>query len=183
MTCIVAVKKKGKIVMGCDGFCGDSYTQTKEDCVKIVEKDDFLLGISGSALNMQILDLLWELPERGVKDTDYSYVLKKLVPSIKMVLEKNNATIKKDDKIYSSLHAIFIYMDKIYCLGTDFCCLEMGNFAAEGSGTYHALGALEAIYNTNRSAREITEKALNVASKFVNTVNNNFTFKEIDIEN
>jgi len=171
-TTIVGVRRNGKVAIAGDGQVTLDKTIMKSTARKIRRLYDgkVLTGFAGSAADAQALADRFEAK-----------------------LESNNGNLRRavidfakewrSDRVLRRFEALMIVADPEYLLvlSGDGNVLETDDgIAAIGSGGPYAQAAAKALLeNTDLSAREIAEKALNVAAQICIYTNSNITVDEI----
>jgi len=171
-TTIVGVKRNGKVAIAGDGQVTLDKTIMKSTARKIrrLYQDKVLTGFAGSAADAQALADRFEAK-----------------------LEASNGNLRRavidfakewrSDRILRRFEALMIVADPEYLLvlSGDGNVLETDDgIAAIGSGGPYAQAAAKALLeNTEFTAREIAEKALQIASQICIYTNSNITVDEI----
>ena len=172
-TTIVAVKKGSKTVIAGDGQVTQSQSMVlKGNAVKVrrLYNDKVVTGFAGSVADAFTLcgrfeDML----------NKYSGNLTRSAVEL--------AQLWRGDKMLRYLEAMMIVADKDELLivsGTGDVIEPEKGICAIGSGGAYALSAARALFdNTKLSAREIAEKALQVAADICVYTNGNFIIEEV----
>ncbi len=173
-TTIVACKRDGKTVIGADSQATLDTMVFKDGVKKLyrIYNDEVIVGMAGTVShNLAVLRLLEENLNK------YSGNLQRALVEISNSWQNANA-------LHQNLEVMMIIANKddMYIfMGDGLLVRPNENFAAVGSGSNFALGAVRALYeNTNLSAREIVEKALNIASDYCIYTNNHLFFEEVE---
>ncbi len=172
-TTIVAVKRDGKIALAGDGqvTMGQSVI-FKNNAVKVrrVYNDKVVIGFAGSVADAFSLSNRFE-------DMLNKYSGNLMRSAVEL------ASLWRLDKALRQLEAMMIVADKEQLLilsGTGEVIEPENGICAIGSGGNYALAAATALAeNTNMSAREIAEKAINIASSICIFTNNHITVEEV----
>lgn len=172
-TTIVAVKRDGKIALAGDGqvTMGQSVI-FKNNAVKVrrVYNDKVVIGFAGSVADAFSLSNRFE-------DMLNKYSGNLMRSAVEL------ASLWRLDKALRQLEAMMIVADKEQLLilsGTGEVIEPENGICAIGSGGNYALAAATALAeNTKMSAREIAEKAINIASSICIFTNNHITVEEV----
>ena len=171
-TTIVGVKRDGKVAIAGDGQVTLDKTIMKSTARKIRRLYDgkVLTGFAGSAADAQALADRFEAKLEGVNGN-----LRRAVIEF--------AKEWRSDRVLRRFEALMIVADPEYLLvvSGDGNVLETDDgIAAIGSGGPYAQAAAKALAeNTDLSAREIVEKALQIASQICIYTNSNITVDEL----
>lgn len=172
-TTICAVKREGKIVVAGDGQVTMSESVVMKSNAKKVRRiygGKVVVGFAGSVADA------FSLSER------FEEMLNKFSGNL-MRASVELAKLWRNDKVMRKLEALLIVADK-----NDFFIISgMGDViepqngvCAIGSGGNYALSAARALYeNTDLSAKEIAQKALEIASEICIFTNNNIIVEEV----
>ena len=172
-TTICAVKKDGKTAIAGDGqvTVGQSVI-FKNNAVKVrrLYNDKVIAGFAGSVADA------FSLCER------FEEMMNKFSGNL-MRSAVELAQTWRSDKVMRKLEAMLIVADdeKLLIISGNGDVIEpQDNICAIGSGGNYALAAAKALAeNTKLSAREIAEKAVNIASQICVFTNDNITVEEI----
>ncbi len=171
-TTICVVRKDDKVVMAGDGQVTLGHAVMKNGAKKVRKLFDgkVLVGFAGSAADG--LALMERLEEKLNK-----YRGNLLRASVELAKDW------RTDKFLRRLEAVMIAADKenIFLISGNGDVIEPDEpVLAIGSGGNYARAAALALYrNTNLSAREIVEKAMEIASEICIYTNNHFTIEEL----
>lgn len=161
MTCIVGLIENGKIYLG-----GDSAAISNDEIIirkdiKIITKDNFIIGFSGSYRMGQLLRYEFSTPAIDGMDL-MQYMVTKFVESLRNCFEKNKFTDNEWIFLIGSAGRLFtIYRDYQVAESVD-------NYSSCGSGWMLARGSL---YTTGQIANNMSpesriEMALQAAEKY-----------------
>ena len=168
MSVVVAIKEKGKIIMGCDSQVtrGESYNTLKSinnyKIWKVKNTDHCLMGHTGRVRNSNIVRLMDELIKEG-ETIDFELVVKSVVPRIveELLTYRSIEDKERIEDIGSSF--ILAYKDKLFLIYYDCSVIEIDDYIAVGSGECEAMGVLNITEGENPKTRII--KAIQSASK------------------
>jgi len=172
-TTICAVKKDGKTVI-----CGDGQVTMgqsvifKNNAVKVrrLYNDKVVVGFAGSVADAFSLSEKFE----GMLNKFSGNLMKSAVEL---------ASLWRMDKALRQLDALMIVSDKDQMLiisGTGEVIEPEDDICAIGSGGNYALAAAKALkQNTNLDARQIAQKALEIAGDICVFTNNHLTIEEV----
>lgn len=171
-TTILAVKKDGKIAIAGDGQVTMDNTIMKGTARKVrrIYDDKILMGFAGSVADAQALS---DKFESKVKEAHGN--LKRAVIEF--------AKEWRTDRVLRRLEALMIVGNAEYLLvlsGNGEVIEPDEGIAAIGSGGAFALAAAKALVrNTELSAKEIVERALNIAADICVYTNHHITVDEL----
>ena len=181
MTCIVGLRRNGHIYIGADttGVTDDGWGLiVPVGTSKVWKNGPFVFGSSGSYRAIQVIR--HELEHFDLLSTDRrehdpigeSFMVTKLVPAIKALLEQYSFSEKKDERSTQGANFLIGIRSSLFLLQDDYAVLELDSqYASIGSGSHVALGALDIlVQNTKLAAATIVERALTAAHKHINTV-------------
>lgn len=166
MTCIVAVKEKGKIYLGGDscGVSGLDYSIRKDK--KVFKNGEMVFGFTSSFRMGQILQYSYTLPKHPSKMSDFRYLCSTFITSIIDVFTEHKY-IKNPGAVVEGGIFIIGYRGNLYKCWQDFQVeLVYEDYLACGCGESYALGALRVMEKTKTHPRKKVEKALKVAESF-----------------
>jgi len=171
-TTVLCVKKDGKVAMGGDGqvTLGNTVVKAGARKVRKMQSGKIIAGFAGSAADAFTLFERFE-GKLNEHNGDISRAAIELAKDWRM------------DRILRRLEALLVVADKefIYLIsGTGDIIQPDDSILAIGSGGPYAQAAAKAlIENTNLSAKEIVEKALNIAGSICIYTNQNIVIEEI----
>lgn len=172
MTTIVSVRRNKTVVIGGDGQATLGHTIMKSNVKKIrrLYKDKIIAGFAGSTTDAFTL---FELFEQKLENFQGN-------------LTRSAVKLAKDwrtNKILRKLEAILAVVDKKTSLiitgNGDVIQPENSLIAIGSGGPYAQAAAIAMLENTEMNAREITEKALRIASDICIYTNNFFNFESL----
>lgn len=179
MTCIIAIKKKGKVYMGCDSAASSNGEITIRANSKIFKSHNMIFGTCGSARQRQLLKYTLKLPPQSPKVDDMKYMCTTFISSVQKCFEKGGFEIVHNKKRIGS-NFLVGYKGQIYHVQSDYHIgIPLKNYHAIGSGKEYALGCLFGLENIRMKAKEKIELALNASAEFSTTVNGPFHIKSI----
>ncbi|MBM3755533.1 MAG: ATP-dependent protease subunit HslV [Acidobacteria bacterium] len=171
-TTVLAVRRNGKVVMVADGqvTLGSEVLKASAKKLRRLYNGKIISGFAGSTADAFALFARFEakLEQHGGK------------------LDRSAVEMAKDwrtDKMLRHLEALLLVSDleKTYILSGNGDVIEPDEpLAAIGSGGPFAKSAAQALYeNTELSAREIAERAMNIAGQICIYTNLNVIFEEL----
>ena len=173
MSTIVAVKKKGEIVIGADTLAVEGSclvpSKYKKDYTKIHKINDSYMGITGTTAHNLVME---SIKRKYSKEIDLRSVdaifetLLKLHGKLKDEYYVNVHEEKDQEYESNQLHALIVNPNGIFEIQSYREVIEYSKFWAIGSGCDFALGALYSIYDSDYDASKITEVALNASCEF-----------------
>ena len=173
-TTIVAVKRDGKTVIAGDGqVTMGQNTVMKNNAVKVrrIYNDKVIIGFAGGVADAFSLCNRFE-------DMLNKFNGNLMRSAVELALQFRN------DEIMRKLEALMIVADKdnLFMISGNGEVIEPSEsgICAIGSGGNYALSAgLALLQNTNMSAKEIAEKAINIAGDICIFTNHNITVEEV----
>ncbi|WMY94924.1 MAG: ATP-dependent protease subunit HslV [Arsenophonus sp.] len=172
MTTILSVRRNNQVVIGGDGQASMGNTVMKGNVRKVrrLYNDKIIAGFAGGTADAFTL---FELFERKLEIYQGN-------------LTKAAVELAKDwrtDRMLRKLEALLAIVDlknSLIITGNGDVIQPEHDLIAIGSGGPYAQAAARAMLeNTAMSARDITEKALNIASDICIYTNHNFNFEEL----
>jgi len=171
-TTILCVRRNGKVAIGGDGQVTYGNTVLKQNAKKLRRMfgDRVVAGFSGATADAFTLFEKFE----GKLESYRGNITRAAVE-----LAKDWRT----DKVLRRLEALLIISDSEHSFiisGTGDVIEPEGGIAAIGSGGPYAQAAASALYdNTELSARDIVEKAMEIAASICIYTNSNITIEEL----
>ncbi|WMY95340.1 MAG: ATP-dependent protease subunit HslV [Arsenophonus sp.] len=172
MTTILSVRRNNQVVIGGDGQASMGNTVMKGNVRKVrrLYNDKIIAGFAGGTADAFTL---FELFERKLEIHQGN-------------LTKAAVELAKDwrtDRMLRKLEALLAIIDlknSLIITGNGDVIQPEHDLIAIGSGGPYAQAAARAMLeNTEMNARDITEKALNIASDICIYTNHNFNFEEL----
>jgi ATP-dependent HslUV protease, peptidase subunit HslV len=175
MTTIVVVKKAGVVAIAGDTLTtfGSTRLASAHDAApeKILKHTDTHFGIAGSAAHQLVLESLLGTHEKA---KDFSWLgrreiyesFRKMHPLLKEEAFLNPKEEDDDPYESSQLTALVANPSGIYGVYSMREVFEFDRFWAIGSGRDFALGAMHAIYDQNKTAREIADIGVRAGCMF-----------------
>lgn len=176
MTTIVSVRKNGKVVLGGDGQVSLGNTVMKGNARKVrrLYRDQVIAGFAGATADAFTLFERFE----AQLEKHQGHLMRAAVE-----LAKDWRT----DRSLQRLEALLAIANKDHSLiisgNGDVIEPEHGLIAIGSGGPFAQSAALALIENTDLSAREITEKSLEIAGNICVFTNQNRTIEELDSSN
>lgn len=173
MTTIVSVRKNGKVVLGGDGQVSLGNTVMKGNARKVrrLYRDQVIAGFAGATADAFTLFERFE----AQLEKHQGHLMRAAVE-----LAKDWRT----DRSLQRLEALLAIANKDHSLiisgNGDVIEPEHGLIAIGSGGPFAQAAALALIENTDLSAREITEKSLEIAGNICVFTNQNRTIEELD---
>ncbi len=151
MSVVVAIKERGKVVLGCDSQVTSGGTRTTLKNVnnykiwKVVGVDNCLMASVGSFRDACLIRTMDDLVTDYNVYRDhicYDFVVNKILPDI--VNKLRSAHYIKEDGVFEGMNSsfLFAYKDKLYAILFDGSVLEIDDYVAIGSGKCEAIGSL-----------------------------------------
>jgi len=173
MTTIISVRKNGKVVLGGDGQVSLGNTVMKGNARKVrrLYRDQVIAGFAGATADAFTLFERFE----AQLEKHQGHLMRAAVE-----LAKDWRT----DRSLQRLEALLAIADKDHSLiisgNGDVIEPEHGLIAIGSGGPFAQASAMALIENTDLSAREITEKSLEIAANICVFTNQNRTIEELD---
>ncbi|EGG98628.1 ATP-dependent protease HslV [gamma proteobacterium IMCC2047] len=173
MTTIVSVRKNGKVVLGGDGQVSLGNTVMKGNARKVrrLYRDQVIAGFAGATADAFTLFERFE----AQLEKHQGHLMRAAVE-----LAKDWRT----DRSLQRLEALLAIANKDHSLiisgNGDVIEPEHGLIAIGSGGPFAQAAALALIENSDLSAREITEKSLEIAANICVFTNQNRTIEELD---
>lgn len=175
-TTILAVRRQGKVVIGGDGQVTMGQSVVMKGNARKVRRlynNQVIAGFAGGTADAFTLFELFE----AKLEKHQGNLLRSAVEMAKDW---------RTDKVLRKLEALLIVADKkatLMITGVGDVIEPEHNLIAIGSGGSYAQAAARALYdNTKLSARDVVEKALNIAADTCVFTNHNLTIEELDSE-
>jgi len=176
MTTIVSVRKNGKVVLGGDGQVSLGNTVMKGNARKVrrLYRDQVIAGFAGATADAFTLFERFE----AQLEKHQGHLMRAAVE-----LAKEWRT----DRSLQRLEALLAIANKDHSLiisgNGDVIEPEHGLIAIGSGGPFAQASAMALMENTDLSAREITEKSLEIAANICVFTNQNCTIEELDSAN
>ena len=182
MTCIVAVAKDEHVWMAGDLMGSNGFTKKVYSDTKVFVNGDFIIGYCGSFRMGQILQYNWEQPPRIEGLTDRQYLQTDVIESMRNCLAQFGVGEFKEGE-HQGGNFLIGYRGGIYEMQNNFSILKNDDFAAIGSGTYHAEAALKVLTESpDFDPAYVLQKSIEVAGEFTTSVSKECTIVSTDEE-
>ena len=171
MSVVVAIKENGKIMMGADSQCTKGGTRrslsnpNNYKIWKVLDSENCLLGHVGLVREANVIRVARDLvPEMAqIKDkVDFSFVVKRLVPTMFEELEEYRVIKKGDNPPEFDSSFLFAYKDKLFYISGNGTVIEIDDYCAIGSGECEAIGSL--LSTEGESPEERIKKAIKASA-------------------
>jgi ATP-dependent protease HslVU (ClpYQ) peptidase subunit len=180
MTCIVGVVKEGNVWIGGDLMGSNGFTKKVYPDTKVFVNGDFLFGYTSSFRMGQILQYNWEQPPRIEGMTDRQYLQLDVIESIRNCFEVYGIGEFKNGE-HQGGNFLVGYKGCLYEMQDNFSILKNEDFAAVGSGGFHAEAVLKVLTeDPNFDPYYVIQKAIEVASNFTTSVSGECTIVTTD---
>jgi ATP-dependent protease HslVU (ClpYQ) peptidase subunit len=141
MTCIIGLKRDGKVYLGADSLYLDGWNIVRNPNPKIFRVGNMLIGTSG---NLRVSDIIqYNLDPDKMHDVGYipaNYIAEEVIPEMRACLTEHGAMSLMPDS------AIMVaYRGCLFIIGEDFSLSEIAEYEAIGAGAKYALGYMYAI--------------------------------------
>lgn len=177
MTCIIALKHKGKIHMGADsaGVADLDITSRKDS--KIFIKNDMLFGFTSSFRMGQIIRYCFKIPDHRNDISNMEFLSSTFIRVLRRTF-KENGYCREYNSEQSGGEFLIGYKGKIYHIGSDFQVGEsLEIFDSCGCGKSYALGSMYSTKSSDPCSR--IKEALSAAEKFSAGVRRPFNIMSI----
>ena len=167
MTTLVGIQGDGWVVLAGDSRITGEYTiYDGRSTPKIVERNDYLIGISGDSSAGDVLTYLWRTPQITKEPLQQMGTV--VVPSIRSAFTKAEVPIGSKKCEYRYLVA---FSNTLFYLDNDLAFYQDAtNIFACGTGGDFAKGYLagkgNSIFNNPQSAKRAAITAIEIASRF-----------------
>ncbi|MBI3370353.1 MAG: MFS transporter [Betaproteobacteria bacterium] len=172
MTTIVAVRKNGRIAIGCDSLTSFGDTRVakpyKREHDKILHIAGSYMGVCGSSAHHLVLEAVFarhKNPKLGSRAEVYE-TFRKLHSELKEHAFLNPKEGDDDPYESSQITALIANPSGIYGVYSYREVFDYDRFWAEGSGRNYALGAMYAVYDTIDSAAGIARIGIEAGIEF-----------------
>lgn len=170
MTCIVAVKSKGKIYIGGDSASVDGYSVNVRVDQKVFRNGDFLIGFAGSFRMGQIMRFHFNPPKHPAGKSNYEYMCVDFIKKIQKTFEANgfDGRNKRSEKETCG-QMLVAYRSELYEIGEDYQVgIVADPYNAIGIGYDLALGSLYTSHQIDPTldAERKVQLALDAATKY-----------------
>lgn len=184
MTCVIGyVDTKGNSHIVADSAGTDVTYHNRSDLneTKIFQKGDMLIGYTTSFRMGQILEHCVAFPERSEGLSDFEYLVKELVPTIRKAFV-DEKYISDSDK-YGGVF-IIVWNGKVYEIQSDFAVLSHSRrFASCGSGYTQAQGYMAACLRhgilTDSNVEKVMRSAIEAIANFNITVSGRVDYLKV----
>lgn len=162
MSLVVAIKDKGRIVLGADkqASTGGTKDHTNTKIWKLEELPGAIIGSVGSARASQIIQYSQVIDKNLITENiDTTFVVRILAPTLANGLRANGIVVEAGDggKCDMMPNAfIFAYKDRAWTIWHDLSVSEIEDYFAIGSGSDVARGVLYATTEKNPFDRIVT---------------------------
>ena len=166
MTCVVALKDKGKIWMGADSAGVNDYFITARADPKIYKVGDMLIGFTTSFRMGQLLGYNLHLPDHDPRDSDIKYMSVTFVDACRNCLKDGGWAVKENEREGGGVFLV-AYRGEIYVIDGDYHVgVQCEPYFAVGCGRDLAMGSLYSTLKLNMDAKDKVLIALEAATKY-----------------
>lgn len=181
MTCIVALKHDGKILMGADSAGVGGYSLQVRADPKIYRVGQMLIGFTSSFRMGQLLGYKLKLPDHDPRWPVERYMASEFIDAVRTCL-KDGGFARKENETEKAGTFLVAYRGRIFYIDSDYQAGEsIAPFGACGCGADLALGALFTMQklDAQQTARERVQLALQAAEAHSAGVRGPFIFHEL----
>ena len=148
MTTIIGVEYANRCVVLADSrVVGDTKIYAHPDMVKVITNGNFIIGTAGDVRAIQVILHSWKPPSLISKDKDnlFSFIINKVVPSLKQLLVDNGILDSKPSDKEFELYILLAINGSIFEIDSELSVSRSNaGYYAIGTGGDYALGALYA---------------------------------------
>lgn len=163
MTCIAAIKEKGKVYIGADSAGVGGYNLWLRADEKVFINGSFIMGFTSSFRMGQLLRYNLSVQEQTSTQSDVKYMTTTFIDAVRKCL-KDGGYSKIDNNRESGGTFIVGYKGNIYMIENDYqVAMSRYNFEACGCGCDLARGAFHAIRKGKQTPRGKIKTALEAA--------------------
>lgn len=178
MTCIVAVKNNGRIVMGGDSAGVSHLDVTIRKDPKVFLNGKFLIGYAGSFRMGQLLRFKFVPPAIPNRQELFEYMCTSFVDSVRRVLKKGGFS-EIDSNVERGGTFLIGIRGRLFCIMSDYQVEESAeDYNVLGCGDSYALGSL-ATQHSEMDPEKRVSQALQVAEKFSGGVRGPFVILNV----
>ncbi|MEM1031860.1 MAG: hypothetical protein AAGN82_16035 [Myxococcota bacterium] len=164
MTCVVGLVAGGRVYVGVDSAAVAGWTRRVTEVKKVFRRGPFLIGYTTSFRMGQLLEHQLEVPKQPAGASDISFMVTTFVDAVR-TLFKEKGFAKVESNSESGGQFIVGYRGGLYTIESDFQVqLQADRFDAIGSGSAHALGAMDVLRDLAPTPR--IKRALAAAAHF-----------------
>lgn len=180
MTCIVAIRDQGSVLMGCDSAGVGGYARVNRVDPKIYRVGDMLIGFTTSFRMGQLLGYSLTLPKHHADVPIESYMATSFINAVRECL-KAGGWAEKDKEQERGGTFLVGYRGRIFAIEGDYQVGErVEPYDAVGCGFDLALGSLHTSERLGTyKARDRVQMALEAAAAFSAGVHGPFRFEEL----
>ena len=146
MTCIIGLKRDGKVYLGADSMHLCGWHRYRVPQPKIFRVGKMLIGTSGEQRVSDILqyNLIVEQEDMWT-DNPADYIVQAVIPVIREALREHGAMMSDEGRDGIESSDIMIgYRGSLFIIGEDFSLSEIETYEAIGAGAKYALGYMYA---------------------------------------
>ena len=175
MSVVVAIKDKGRVVVGADtrgstesGFYTDSYVINPK-AVHVNKEKNVIAAVVG---NPFLLDILLGIlnEEKNLDTMDRSYIVRRIVP--KLYAQISNYCMRHSSEGELDGELFIAVKDKAYCISSGLSVFEVEDEIALGAGDEVSLGSLFTSKAMKMSPEARIELAIRATASTINSVSN-----------
>jgi ATP-dependent protease HslVU (ClpYQ) peptidase subunit len=166
MTCIVAVKKGEKVIMGGDSAGVAGYVTRPVARPKVFCVGEYVIGYTSSFRMGQILEFGFTPPVLYPNDDVFKEMVARFIPDLRKAL-RDGGWVKTDNGQEHGGSFIVGIRGRVFEVHGDFQVFEpLDGISAVGCGEEFALGSLAASEEAGVEPRESVMRALKAAARF-----------------
>ena len=166
MTCIVGLAEGGVVYIGGDSAGVTGYDIASRADEKVFTNGDLLMGFTSSFRMGQLLRYSFTAPEQSSRKDDMTYLVTDFIDAVREMYHEKGF-MRKENEAEEGGTFLLGFHGKLYTIEDDFQVGRPGDgYAAVGSGSQIALGAMFATRNSKLSPANRIEIALLAASEY-----------------
>lgn len=177
MTVIVGIVRDGKVTIAGDRLGSDGFCKVHVMEPKVFKVGDFIFGCTSSFRMIDILKYAFTPPPRTVGSDTQKYLRHDFINAMRNTFVQNGFGIVSGGD-WKGGNLLIGYEGRLYRIESDFLLLETP-YDAQGSGSYHAVGALTALLDLSPDMpeKELLTRAIKSSYHHVISVGGDIDFE------
>lgn len=181
MTAIVGLVEQGKVWIGGDSAATSGWALTVRRDPKVFRVGPYLIGLSGSPRQAQLLRFSLSVPDQDPRHSDEQHMMTTFIGAVRQTLKDGGYTKIESSREETDSAFLVGYRGALYCVYGDFQVEQsVESFNACGCGLELARGSLFTTRDLNLGARERVEVALRAAEAFSAGVRGPFVIEALE---
>lgn len=167
-------------MIGGDSYVGDGdQIKTVRRAKVFALNEDMIVGCAGWWRAIQLMRHKFIAPPHEYGDTD-EYMVSCFTDALRHFFASEGfGELRVEDVVESPVNMLVGYGGRLYEIGNVFDADRVDDYAAVGSGSAYALGALHVLGSTSYATRDKLELALKAAERHSSSVRGPFDFLEL----